>query len=238
MKQYEVNQPAQEYIDGLVESARNAPDESTRSRAMRLLWRVVGDTIMGNMVGKSYRMQSDFGMRGYSPKHRQANLSSDGYIVFYKAVMNYDKSLGVPFGAYVAQKIGWQLANDKRDNSKREKRVILSSKMQANDSGVSTEDPFAVLLERIPSKEDVEGDCFRKDAILKIKRVAAGAPRLFEYFEACQELCNQGFRGSDAEVARYMGCTRASTGTYRKKLVRLLAEHGLDFATLYTPSAV
>ena len=238
MMQYKGAQPTQKNINSLIEAAQNAQNEHIRSKVLGVLWEIVGGAIMGNMVGKSYRMNSDFDMMGESPVDRQANLASDGYLVFYRAVMSFDQNLGVPFLAYVAQKIGWKLATEKRNNSKRTNRVVISSKMQPNASEDSAEeDAFAVLLERTPNEEDVEGDCFRKDAILKIKRLAASDPKVAAYFETCQEACNQGYRGSDAEVARSMGCTRTSTGIYRKKLVRLLAENGLDFNTLVATAA-
>ena len=140
--------------------------------------------------------------------------------------------------AYIAQKVCWKLAADKRDNAKRDDRIKISSKMQINASEeFAEEDAFAALLERTPNEEDVEGDCFRRDAILRIKRIAASAPKIAAYLETCQEVCYQGYRGSDAEVARYMGCTRASTGNYRKKLVRMLAEKGMDFNTLVATAA-
>lgn len=238
MTQRNGSQSTQMNINSLVEVAQNAQNGRIRSGALRLLWEIVGDTVMGNMVGKSYRINSDFDMIGDSPRDRREKLASDAYLFFCGAVMNFDQNLGVPFLAYVAQKIGWKLATEKRNNSKRTNRVVISSKMQPNASEDSAEeDAFAVLLERTPNEEDVEGDCFRKDAILKIKRLAASDPKVAAYFETCQEACNQGFRGSDAEVARYMGFTRASTGNYRKKLVRMLAEKGMDFNSLVTTAA-
>ena len=177
-------------------------------------------------------------MIGDSPRDRREKLASDAYLFFCGAVMNFDQNLGVPFLAYIAQKVCWKLAADKRDNAKRDDRIKISSKMQINASEeFAEEDAFAALLERTPNEEDVEGDCFRRDAILKIKNIAASAPRIAAYFETCQEVCNQGFKGSDAEVARFMGCTRASTGNYRKKLVRMLAEKGMDFNSLVTTAA-
>ena len=98
-------------------------------------------------------------------------------------------------------------------------------------------DSFDALLESTPDGKDVEGDCFRMDAILKIKSLVASDSKVSAYFETCQEMCNHGFRGSDAEVARYMGCTRASVGNYRKKLVRMLAENGLNFNSLVMAAA-
>lgn len=238
MKQYEGAQSNQEYINSLVEAVQNAQNGRSRSKALDCLWDIVGDSIMGGMVGKSYRMNSDFDMKGYSPRERRNNLASDGYMVFCGAVMNFDLNLGVPFLAYIVQKLGWKLASDKRDNAKRDDRIKISSKMHeyASDD-ITEEDAFAALLERTPNEEDVEGDCFRRDAVLKIKNIAASAPKIAAYLEACQEVCNQGFRGSDAEVARFMGCTRASTGNYRKKLVRMLAEKGMDFNSLVATAA-
>ena len=238
MKQYEGAQFSQENINSLVEAAQNARNGRIRSGALRLLWEIVGDTVMGNMIRKSYRINSDFDMIGDSPRDRREKLASDAYLFFCEAVMNFDQNLGVPFLAYIAQKVCWKLAADKRDNAKRDDRIKISSKMHEYVSDdITEEDAFAALLERTPNEEDVEGDCFRRDAILKIKNIAASTPKIAAYFETCQEVCNQGFRGSDAEVARYMGCTRASTGNYRKKLVRMLAEKGMDFNSLVTTAA-
>ena len=238
MTQHNGTQSTQMTINSLVEVAQNAQNGRIRSGALGLLWEIVGDTVMGNTVGKSYRINSDFDMRGYSIKERQRNLAGDAYLLFFKATMDFDRTLGVPFLAYIVQKLGWKLTADKRDNAKRDDRIKISSKMQANATEeFAEEDAFAALLERTPNEEDVEGDCFRRDAILKIKNIAASAPKIAAYFETCQEVCNQGFRGSDAEVARYMGCTRASTGNYRKKLVRMLAEKGMDFNSLVAKAA-
>ena len=238
MTQHNGTQPTQMNINSLVEVAQNAQNGRIRPGALGLLWEIVGDTVMGNTVGKSYRINSDFDMRGYSIKERRKNLAGDAYLLFFMATMDFDRTLGVPFLAYIVQKVGWKLAADKRDNAKRDDRIKISSKMQINASEeFAEEDAFAALLERTPNEEDVEGDCFRRDAILRIKRIAASDPKIAAYLETCQEVCYQGYRGSDAEVARYMGCTRASTGNYRKKLVRMLAEKGMDFNSLVATAA-
>lgn len=238
MTQHNGTQSTQMNINSLVEVAQNAQNGRIRSGALRLLWEIVGDTVMGNMISKSYRINSDFDMIGDSPRDRREKLASDAYLFFCGAVMNFDQNLGVPFLAYIAQKVCWKLAADKRDNAKRDDRIKISSKMQINASEeFAEEDAFAALLERTPNEEDVEGDCFRRDAILRIKRIAASDPKIAAYLETCQEVCYQGYRGSDAEVARYMGCTRASTGNYRKKLVRMLAEKGMDFNSLVATAA-
>lgn len=238
MKQNAGDESTQENINSLIVAIQNAATGLDRSRNLLRLWKIVEVTIMDQMAGKSYRINSDFDMRGYSIKERQRNLAGDAYLVFFMATMDFDRGLGVPFMAYIAQKFGWKLAADKRDNTKRDDRIKISSKMHEYVSDdITEEDAFAALLERTPNEEDVEGDCFRRDAILKIKRIAASDPKIAAYLETCQELCYQGYRGSDAEVARHMGCTRASTGNYRKKLVRMLAEKGMDFNSLVATAA-
>lgn len=238
MTQHNGSQSTQENINSLIGAVQNAANGLDRSKVLLRLWKTVGNTIMNQMVGKSYRINSDFDMIGDSPRDRREKLASDAYLFFCEAVMNFDQNLGVPFLAYIAQKLGWKLAADKRDNAKRDDRIKISSKMQINASEeFAEEDAFAALLERTPNEEDVEGDCFRRDAILRIKRIAASDPKIAVYLETCQEVCYQGYRGSDAEIARYMGCTRASTGNYRKKLVRMLAEKGMDFNSLVTTAA-
>lgn len=238
MKQNAGVESTQENINSLIVAIQNAATGLGRSRNLLRLWKIVEVTIMDLMAGKSYRINSDFDMRGFSLKERQRNLAGDAYLVFFMATMDFDRTLGVPFLAYIVQKLGWKLAADKRDNAKRDDRIKISSKMQINASEeFAEEDVFAALLERTPNEEDVEGDCFRRDAILRIKRIAASDPKIAAYLETCQEVCNQGFKGSDAEVARYMGCTRASTGNYRKKLVRMLAEKGMDFNSLVATAA-
>ena len=238
MKQNAGDESTQENINSLIGAVQNAATGLDRSRNLLRLWKIVEVTIMDQMAGKSYRINSDFDMRGYSIKERQRNLAGDAYLLFFMATMDFDRTLGVPFLAYIAQKLGWKLTADKRDNAKRDDRIKISSKMHeyASDD-IMEEDAFTALLERTPNEEDVEGDCFRRDAILRIKRIAASDPKIAAYLETCQEVCYQGYRGSDAEVARYMGCTRASTGNYRKKLVRMLAEKGMDFNSLVATAA-
>lgn len=154
---------------------------------------------------------------------RRRNQFGKAFLVFRNAVLTFDPGLGVPFLAYVAQKGNWALANEQRNKFKLESREIPCDDIPERfQDGVS---------------DDIEADCFRKDAILMIKRVANTERRLAAYFNACQEVCEAGFDCTDAEVARHMGCTRASTGLYRKKLVRLLAERGLDFESLAVVNA-
>ena len=149
MKQNAGVESTQENINSLIVAIQNAATGLDRSRNLLRLWKIVEVTIMDLMVGKSYRINSDFDMRGYSIKERQRNLAGDAYLAFFMATMDFDRGLGVPFLAYIAQKVCWKLAADKRDNAKRDNRIKISSKMQANASEeFAEEDAFAALLER------------------------------------------------------------------------------------------
>ena len=218
-------QSTQENINKIVKLARNARNEDSRAKLIEKLWGIVGKTIVDSVVANSFRLNSDFCLQGMSPQKRCANLLGDAFLVFYKAVMNFEPSFNVPFLAYVSQRTKWNLATDKRNNSKLDAREE------------KTVDNYDELASDLSGDTDIEGDCFRKDAVLAIGRIVRREKRLATYFSACQEVCAMGLDCSDAEVARYPGCTRASTGLYRKKLVRLLAENGLDFNSLVATAA-
>lgn len=215
----------QESVNKIIMQVRNARNGAFRAEAIGKLWGIVGKAVVDTVVANSYRLNSDFSLQGTSPQERRAKLLGDAYLVFYKAVMNFEPSFNVPFLAYVFQRTKWNLATDKRNNSKldaREEKTI---------------DNYEDLAGDLPCDTDIEGDCFRNDAIMTIERIAGTEKKLATYFNACREVCAAGLNCSDAEVARNLGCTRACTGLYRKKLVRLLAENGLDFDTLVATAA-
>jgi len=203
----------------IIKKAQFAKNPGAQSKALAELWGTIGDSILNSMVQKDYQQNSDFSMLGEPTSVRRANLSGTAFLVFRSAVMTFDPKLGVPFLAYVAQKVNWMLATEKRNNSRHSSREIVYDNIS---------DGF-----QDKNGDDVEADCFRKDAILAIKRIANKERKLAAYFNACQKVCDAGLDCTDAEVARHMDCTRASTGLYRKKLVRLLAEKGLNFESLH-----
>lgn len=212
-------------VDKIIMQAQNAKNGESRAEAIGKLWGIVGKAVVDSVVANSIHLNSDFSLQGMSTQERRAKLLGDAFLVFYKAVMNFDPGFNVPFLAYVSQRTKWNLATDKRNNSKLDAREE------------KTVDNYDELAGDLLGDTDIEGDCFRKDAVLAIGRIARREKRLATYFSACQEVCAMGLDCSDAEVARYLGCTRASTGLYRKKLVRLLAENGLDFDSLVATAA-
>ena len=83
------------------------------------------------------------------------------------------------------------------------------------------------ILNGISHEDNFESDCYWKDATQLIRKTLNRSPKLSEYFEASLKLCAEGEDYSDAEIARYMGRTRACIGQYRKALLRIMQENGL-----------
>ena len=218
-------QSTQETVNKIIVQVRGARSGAARAEAIGKLWGIVGKTVVDSVVANSFRLNSDFSLQGSSPQERRAKLLGDAYLVFHKAAMNFEPGFNVPFLAYVSQRTKWNLENDKRNNSKLDARESIF------------EENYDELASELTGDTDIEGDCFRNDAIMTIERIASREKKLATYFSACREVCAAGLNCSDAEVARYLGCTRACTGLYRKKLVRLLAENGLDFNTLVATAA-
>ena len=225
MELYNGTPSTQETINKIVRQARNARNEDFRAELIEKLWGIVGKAVVDSVVANSYRLNSDFSLSGMSLQRRRANLLGEAFLVFYKAAMEFDARFNVPFLAYVSQRTKWNLATDKRNNSRQDAREE------------KTTDNYDDLAASEPDDTDIEGDCFRNEAVMIVERIANKEKRLATYFNACQKVCAAGLGCSDAEVARYMGCTRASTGLYRKKLVRMLAENGLDFDSLVATAA-
>ncbi|SMG31120.1 hypothetical protein [Fibrobacter sp. UWB13] len=61
-------------INNLIAIAQTAANEDIRNKAINELWDLYGDQIAGIMAGKSFQMDSDFSLKGYSPKERQDSL--------------------------------------------------------------------------------------------------------------------------------------------------------------------
>ena len=217
-------------INSLIAAAQTAANEVDRDKAINELWDICGDSIVGIMAGKSYQMDSDFSLRGSTPKERKDNLLGDAYFIFYNAVATFNPDLGVPFIAYTTQKSSWFLATEKRNNAKRsdrEKCVDFSMEGGRSCEENSETSRMLAILKNLASNDSFESDCDWEDAIGLVYRTIKHAPKLYEYFTASLDLCKEGEEYSDAEVARHMGCTRASVGLYRKALVRTMKENGL-----------
>ena len=224
MKQINAVRSTQDIVNMLAMQAQNTKDEEYRAEALEELWGIIGNTIVHSMMKLSQK-----------PREK---VLGESFLLFRKAVLNFDPSLEVPLLAYVIQESKWGFASAYRKEQKHRKREPLEGAFYDDpEEGTDENSHKSVYPESINPGfyhygQDVDGNCFRKNAILQIERIASKDKKLAAYFSACQKACSHGLACSDAEVARYMGRTRACIGLYRRKLVRLLAENGLDFDNL------
>ena len=73
----------------------------------------------------------------------------------------------------------------------------------------------------------MENNVYLKDAIDAIRRSLVGKATLLRYFDTLVDICYDGLNPTDADAARRMGCTRASTNNYRKQLLQHLNDYNL-----------
>ena len=226
--------PNNTVINNLVMVAQTAANEDIRYKAINELWNICGERLAGIMAGKSYKIDSDFSLNGYTPKERRDNLLGNAFFVFYNAVATFNPDLGVPFLAYTAQKSNWFLADEKRDNSKRNKREkLVDFSLEChndfkNDFENASETARMVkILKETADDEHFEKDSFWEDATRLLYREIKDNVKLSQYIQVARTLCEEGEEYSDAEIARRMGCTRACIGQYRKMLIHTMEEKGL-----------
>lgn len=229
-------------INNLIALAQSAPNEETRANAIGQMWEQYGDKSVGIAAKQSYTMDSDFGYHGYSIAERRASVMGESYEVFRNAALEFDNTLGVPFMAHAANKIKWQLQTDKRENAKKDEREVsidrarecrsYKKKTSENDGHRAAESANIAYIDRhhpMASSmfDDIEGNAFRKDAVFVMRRSLLGKPTLLRYFDTLVDLCHDGFTPTDAEAARHMDCTRATTSNYHQQLLKHLHDRGL-----------
>jgi len=210
-------------VNNLVRRAQRARNESVRARAIDELWACCGNYVTNIAVGKSYRLDPDFSLHGMAPKERQEELSIEMFLRFRDCVMDFDSALGVPFLAWVAKKIKWQLLDDKRANSKRGKREkVLDGEMCAGSNiktGISGEDRGFVQ------------DCENRRLIDRCRNIVKGqAPKLLRAFDAMDEDSKANDRYCDSRVAKALGCSKVYVGILRKEIRNLLIDCGMEWA--------
>ena len=224
----------------LIRTAQDQSDKAASKAALLSLWNMLGQAATGIAVKQSYKHDSDHSFRGYTLSQRRNNLTFDTFMVFRKAVMEFDTSRGVPFMAYIAKKLGWQIQTDKRNNSKRADQEILTDYSLESGSGIDfSKDPYRAkdlanftrydMEEPLASHmdRDIEGDCARDDVIKLIMRCIKDNPKMSEYFKTMKQICEDGDKATDAEAAERMHCTRANTHNIHKKLLQFLEEQGV-----------
>ena len=216
-------------INNLIAIAQTAPSAEAYERAIQVLWAIFGEFFTALVAKKSYLIDSDFNLWGCSPAERQSNLGGNAYILFCKAVTDFEPSRKVPFAAYIAKIGEWRMLDEKRKNAKHSKREEL-------DRRASNSDPDEESYSRIDNcdvnpftgeRNELDCDFDKKDLVaLFKKRLAARDPKALHRLDIIHELCSEG-NYSDAEAARRIGCERANMKNVKKSLRQTMAECGL-----------
>ena len=215
-------------INNLIAIAQAAPSEYAHDKAMYTLWDIFGDYVMALVAKNSFLTSSDFSLNGCSPKERKANLAGDAYMVFCKAVQDFDPSMNVPFEAFFANKIRWHVADEKRKNAKRDKVEKVESKLKKNDdddySCIENEDTNPFTEER----NELESDYEQSEIIDIIRLRLANSPKMLKAFDTMYEVSRNCDKYTDVEVAEALHCTRANTGKIKKNICKFLIDCGLE----------
>ncbi len=217
----------------LISIAQDAESKDTRNRAVLKLWDIHGPKVMGITNMYSYKEDADWDLHGLSPADRQKQIMSNTFMMFHRAVMNYDTHTKVPFMAYVANSSKFQQKTVKRENAKRTGREVVidfsgnTREEKYGDSPQMLRD-LAILKEAdCTTCQEIE-DVEIRDTFEGIDRfLRKNCPKLLPFYHACWEICLEYGDFKDVYVAGKLGCTRANAGILRKKLENLLREAGL-----------
>ena len=217
-------------INNLVAIVQAAPSEYDHDKAIYALWDIFGNYFMALVAKKSYLIDSDFSLNGYSPAERKANLAGNAYMLFCKAVTDFDPSRKVPFAAYIAKIGEWRMLDEKRKNAKRKAREELERDAKYSDcdeelySRIDNCDMNPFTGER----NFLECDFEKEDSIVRIRKCLAADPKALRRFDIMYELCCSG-EYSDAEAARRIGCERANMKNVKNSIRLMLINSGLEY---------
>lgn len=217
-------------INNLIALAQAAPSSDAYEGAIQALWGLFGDFFTALVAKKSFLIDSDFSLRGYSPAERQSNLAGNAYMLFCKAVTDFEPSRKVPFAAYIAKIGEWRMLDEKRKNAKRSKREELDN---YTNNGDSDEESYSRIDNCDVSpftgeRNEQDSDFDKKDFVKRLKKcIAANDPKALRRLDIMYEICHEGDY-TDAEAARRIGCERTNMKNVKKNLQQIMAEYGLD----------
>ena len=215
-------------INNLIAIAQAAPSEYAHDKAMYTLWDIFGDYVMALVAKNSFLTSSDFSLNGCSPKERKANLAGDAYMVFCKAVQDFDPSMNVPFEAFFANKIRWHVADEKRKNAKRDKVEKVESKLKKNDDEACSIFDNSDMNPFTGERNELESDYEQSEIIDIIRLRLAQKPKMLSAFDTMYEVSRNCDKYTDVEVAEALHCTRANTGKIKMNIRKFLIDCGLE----------
>lgn len=215
-------------INNLIAITQAAPSEYAHDKAMYTLWDIFGDYVMALVAKNSFLTSSDFSLNGCSPKERKANLAGDAYMVFCKAVQDFDPSMNVPFEAFFANKIRWHVADEKRKNAKRDKVEKVESKLKKNDDEAGSIFDNSDMNPFTGERNELENDYEQSEIIDIIRLRLAQKPKMLCAFDIMYAISRNCDKYTDVEVAEALHCTRANTGKIKMNIRKLLIDCGLE----------
>ena len=205
-----------------------------RENAVQALWDIHGPKVMGIDNKNSFKEDADWDLRGLSRAERQQRIQSNTFMMFHRAVMNYDARTNVPFMAYVANSSKFQQKTEKCNNAKHTNREVpvdfsgSFSKEKYSDDPQTRRDRAILKKADSTISQDIE-DIEIRDSFEGIERcLQQKSPKLLPYFRTSYEFCQEYGDYKDVYVAAELGCTRANAGQLRKKLYTMLKEAGLE----------
>lgn len=215
-------------INNLIATAQAATSDYAHDKAIYALWDIFGNYFMALVAKNSFQISSDFSLNGCSPKERKANLAGDAYMVFCKAVQDFDLNMNVPFEAFFAQKISWHMADEKRKNAKRDKLEKAESKLKKIDDEADSIIDCGDMNPFTEERNVLESDYEQSEIIDIIRCRLAKNPKMLHTFDIMYEVSRNCDKYTDVEVAEALHCTRANTGKIKKNIRKFLIDCGLE----------
>ena len=215
-------------INTLIAIAQDSPSDYAHDKAICTLWDIYGSYFMALVAKNSFLISSDFSLNGYSPKDRKANLAGDAFMVFSKAVLDFDPSMKVPFEAFFANKIRWHMADEKRKNSKRGDLEKTESNLKKNDDEGHSPIEIADTNPFTGERNVLESDYEQSEIIDIIRHRLAKKPKMLREFNTMYEVSCNCDKYTDVEVAEALHCTRANTGKIKMNIRKFLIDCGLE----------
>ena len=224
----------------LVSIAQSKGNQDVRKNATDMLWNLCGDFILGVTTKNSIKIDSDHALHGKSFAERSNDLMGVCYEMFLNCIEKFNPSFGVPFLAFVADESKRLMLTEKRNNSRRSKKMKIDCfsdfvNCAEDDEGNISSNLYNSDIN--PFTQEVnsfEAEMERESMENAIRNVLLAKPELLHVFETMQMVVDGGEKPSRANVAEKMDCTPQNAQYHIKKLCDLLVKRGLihDFHLL------